>query len=69
MFFEYAQVGDIYRVKLERISKSETINTKDFGGFNENHKDVVLGENDRDVTGKFLRFQLHNYVFVFCHRL
>ena len=38
-------------MKLERVSKKRTINTKDFGGFKEVHKEV-LDEVDRKVTGR-----------------
>ncbi|XP_066933733.1 uncharacterized protein [Clytia hemisphaerica] len=42
--------GDRYKVKLERVTKKRTINTKNFGGFKEVHKEV-LNEVDREVTG------------------
>ena len=45
------QVGDRHTIKLERVSERETINTKDFGGFNKAHQDH-FGEGDRDITGK-----------------
>jgi len=43
-------VGDKHTIKLERISEKQTINTKDFGGFEKAHQDH-LNEGDREITG------------------
>ena len=51
--FFFSQPGDRYTVKLERVEKKQTINTASYGGFKPIHKEI-LGEVDRDVTGKLL---------------